>query len=78
MFHKLGEGGSPGALSIQQKFWFEISEIPRGEWNGTFRLHRPDPSHHVLAIVLVSKIQKSGTGDNNFNFVKWNGTFQTD
>ena len=33
-----------GALSIQQKFRFEISEIPRAQWNGTFRLHRPDPS----------------------------------
>ena len=36
---------SPGALSIQKIFWFEISEIPRAQWNGTFRLHRPDPSH---------------------------------
>ena len=38
--------------SIQQKFWFEISEIPRAYWNGTFRLHSPDPS----------RIQKRGTG----------------
>ena len=37
-----------GALSIQQKFRFEISEIPRAQWNGTFRLHRPDPSHRAL------------------------------
>ena len=41
--------------SIQQKFRFEISEIPRAQWNGTFRLHSPDPN----------RIQKSGTGDNN-------------
>ena len=47
--------------SIQQKFRFEISEIPRAYWNGTFRLHSPDPS----------RIQKRGTGDNNF--VKYNG-----
>ena len=33
----------PRALSIQQKFRFEISEIPRAQWNGTFRLHRPNP-----------------------------------
>ena len=33
----------PGARSIRQKFWFEISEIPRAQWNGTFRLHRPNP-----------------------------------
>ena len=34
-----------GALSIQQKFRFEISEISRAQWNATFRLHRLDPSH---------------------------------
>ena len=34
----------PRALSIQQKFRFEFSEIPRPQWNGTFRLHRRDPS----------------------------------
>ena len=33
------------ALSIQQKFRFEISETLRAQWNGAFRLHRPDPSH---------------------------------
>ena len=32
-------------LSIQQKFRFEISEISRAQWNGTFWLHRPDPRH---------------------------------
>ena len=29
-----------GALSIQQKFRFKISEIPRAQWNSTFRFHR--------------------------------------
>ena len=33
------------ALSIQQKFRFEISEIPRAQCNGTFWLRRPNPSH---------------------------------
>ena len=36
------------ALSNQQKFWFEISEILRVQWNGLFRLYRPDPSHRAL------------------------------
>jgi len=36
------------ALSIQQKFQFEITEIPRAEWKGTLRLHRPDPSHRAF------------------------------
>ena len=33
-------------LSIQQKFRFYIWEIPCAQWNGTFRLYKPDPSHH--------------------------------
>ena len=37
------------ALSIQQKFRIEISTIPRAQWNGTFRLHRPDPSHRAFS-----------------------------
>ena len=36
------------ALSIRQKFRFEISKIPRAQWNATFRLHRPDPSHRAF------------------------------
>ena len=31
-------------LSIEQKFRFEILEIPRAQWKSTFRLHRPDTS----------------------------------
>ena len=34
-----------GVLSIQQKFRFEISEISPVRWNGTFRLHRSEPSY---------------------------------
>ena len=33
--------GSSGALSIQKKIQFEISEISRVQWSCTFRLHRP-------------------------------------
>ena len=36
------------ALSIQQKFRFEIPEIFRVQWNGTVRFHRPDPSYRAL------------------------------
>ena len=39
---------SSGALSIQQKFRFEISETLSAQWNGTFRLHRLDPSHRAF------------------------------
>ena len=42
------------ALSTQQKFRFEISEIPRAQWNGTFRLLRPDPSHRDRAFGYCS------------------------
>ena len=36
------------ALSNQQKVRLEISEIPCTQWNDTFLLHRPDPSHRAL------------------------------
>ena len=36
------------ALSIQQKFRFEISEMSRAQWNDTFSFHRPDPSHRAF------------------------------
>ena len=35
-------------LSIQQKFQFEIWEISCAQWNGTFRLHRPNLSHRAF------------------------------
>ena len=44
-----------GALSIQQKFWFEISKIPRAQWNGSFRFHRPVPRHRVFAYCSCCK-----------------------
>ena len=53
---------STGVLSIQQKFRSEISDISRAQWNVT------DPTQATarLVIVLVSRIQKSSTRDNNF------------
>ena len=51
-----------GVLSFQQKLRSDISDISRAQWNGV------DPTQAIarLVIVLVSKRQKSGTGDNNF------------
>ena len=69
----------PRALSIQQKFRFEFSEIPRAQWNnGTVHSGCTDPTQASarLVIVLVSRIQKSGTGDSNF--VKRKRTFRSD
>ena len=38
-----------GVFSIQQKSRFEISElISHAQWNGTFRLQRPDPSNRAF------------------------------
>ena len=64
--------GTPQALSIQQKFRFEISEIPRTQWSGTFRLHSPYPSHRAFGYcsckqdtkraVLGRTILSNGTG----------------
>ena len=64
------------ALSIQFMFRFEISEIPCAQWNGTFWLHRPNPSHCVFGYCSCKEDTKECTGDNKF--VKWNGTFQSD
>ena len=65
------------ALSIQHKFRYEISEILSAQWNSTFRLHRPwTQATARLVNVLVSRIQKSGAGVNNF--VKWKGRFPSD
>ena len=72
------EPKKPSALSIQQKFRFEISEIH--EPNGSVHSGCTDPTQATahLVIVLVSRVQKSSTGDNNF--VKWkgSGTFRSD
>ena len=55
------EPTNPRALSIQQKFRFEISEIH--EPNGSVHSGCTDPTQATahLVIVLVSRIQKSGT-----------------
>ena len=39
---------SSWALSIPQKFRFEIWEISRAQWNDTFRLNGPNPSHRAF------------------------------
>ena len=44
-------------------------------WNGTFRLHRPDPSHHAFGYFYKQDTKKR-YWDNNF--VKWKGTFRSD
>ena len=69
-----GENGAhkPRALSIQQQFRFEISEIYKP--NGSVHSGCTDPTQATvrLVIVLVTRIQGSSTGNNNF--VKWRGT----
>ena len=61
------------ALPIQQKIQFEVSEIPCVPWNSILGCTYPTQAMAHLVIVLVSRMQKSGTGQNNF--VKWKGTF---
>ena len=39
---------SSWALSIPKKFRFEIWEISRAQWNDTFRLNGPNPSHRAF------------------------------
>ena len=69
---------SYSSLSMQQKI---NSGLKFGKFHvpsGTVHSSCKDPTEATmhLVIVLVSKIQKSGTGDNNF--VKWNGSFWSD
>ena len=75
--HRDTQGWKPRALFIQQEFLFKISEIPLVQWNGAFRLHRPDPSHGAFGYCSYKQdTKKNDTGDNNF--VKWKGTFRSD
>ena len=60
------ESGSQGALSIQQKFPFKISEIPPAEWNGTFWLHRPNPSHQAFGYCSCKRDTKEGLWGQQF------------
>ena len=73
---KLEPQNSPRALSIQQKFRFEISEIPRAQWMVHSSCTDPTQATAHLVLVLVSRIQESGSGNNNF--VKWKGTFRSE
>ena len=43
---------------------------------GTFQLQTPTKATAILVIVLVSRIQIIGPGENNF--VKWKETFRSD
>ena len=62
--------------SHSTKITDENSEIPRT--NGTVHCGCTDPTQAAagLVIVHVSRVQKSGTGDNNF--VNWKKTFRSD
>ena len=65
---------SPCELFIQQDFPFETSEILRAKWNGTFRLHRPEPSHRAFPYCSCKQDTKEPYWGQQF--VKWKGTFQ--
>ena len=67
-------------LYIQQKFQFEISEISCAQWNGTFRLHRPDPSHRAFGYCSYKQDTKEqywgdtilSNGKGHFGPTNWN------
>ena len=49
-------------LSIQQKF----GKCPSAQWNGTFRLHRPDPSHRASGwLSLLGGYKRAVLGRDN-------------
>ena len=41
--YKMGTSRSPVALSVQQKFLFQISEIPLAQWNGILGARGREP-----------------------------------
>ena len=53
--------------SMKHKFRFEILEISRGQWNGTFRLHRPDPSQHAFGYYSCKQDAKEGYWGQQFS-----------
>ena len=59
------------ALSIQQKFRFEIAEISRAQWNGTFRWHRPHPSHHAFGYCSCKQDTTERYWGQRFCPIKW-------
>ena len=67
-----------GTLSTfhSTKFLFEVSEKPLAQWKVHSSCTDQTKATASLVIVLVSKIQISGPGENDF--VKWNGTFRSD
>ena len=64
------------ALSIEQKFLFDISEKPRAQWKVHSSCRDQTKATASLVIVLVSRIQIIGPGENKF--VKWKETFRSD
>ena len=50
-----------------------MSEISRAQWNGTFRLHRPDPGHRVFGFRSCNQDTKERYWGQQF--VKWKGHF---
>jgi len=56
--YKSAQGNKSWALSIQQKFRFEIWKIPRTLLNGKFRLHESDPGHRAFDSRTMQTQQK--------------------
>ena len=78
-----------GVKKLHSPFWADWGRFPFDKHsdlkfrkiyvtNATVHSGRTYPTQATprLVIALVSRIQKSGTGDNNF--VKWKGTFRSD
>ena len=76
----LGQNWNPKTVLwrslFKKKFRFEISEIPRAQWMVHSSCTDPTQATARLVLVLVSRIQESGSGNNNF--VKWKGTFRSE
>ena len=50
--------------------------LTMAQWNSTFRLHRPDPSHRTFGYCSCKQARKERYWKQNF--VKWKGTLRSD
>ena len=62
-----------GIITLKASSFQNRSPIPRAQWNGTFRLHRPDPSHSALGYCYAPINVKPARGGGGGGGRAWGG-----
>ena len=55
-----------GHFPFNKEFGFKISDIPRAQWNGTFRLHQFDPRHRTFGHCSCKQVTKERYWEQQF------------